>query len=324
MAFGDATVGVRTRHRLPAPATKRIIENKKDAVREGGTMAFSSILVPLEESEVLPSVLATALIFARRYDSYIEGLCIRPTLAGAVAVGFEGGAAALSGTEEQFEQEQRSRAARLHEAFDKFVADNGIPAPQAGEAHLSARWIEDEASGIGIFGQRARVFDLTVVGRPMPGAMTPAMNTLETVLFESGRPILIAPPAAPEQIGRHIVVAWNGGTETARAIAFAKPLLREADKVTVLAVEGGMVPGPTADDVRLNLARDDVTVEVREVPGRRSAAEAGRVILSETASLGGDMLIKGGYTQSRLRQMIFGGATSEILSAAEIPVFMAH
>ncbi|MBT3932045.1 MAG: universal stress protein, partial [Rhodospirillaceae bacterium] len=38
----------------------------------------------------------------------------------------------------------------------------------------------------------------------------------------------------------------------------------------------------------------------------------------------GDLLIKGGYTQSRLRQMIFGGATSQILANAEIPVLMAH
>jgi nucleotide-binding universal stress UspA family protein len=287
-------------------------------------MAFSSILVPLEESEILDSVLGTALVFARRYDSYIEGLCIRPSLAGAVAVGFEGGAAALSGTEEQFEQEQQLRTERLHAEFQNFIEANSIPLAEDNYTKLCARWVEDEASGIGIFGQRARVFDLTVVGRPMPGAMTPAMNTLETVLFESGRPMLIAPPTTPTDIGRHIVIAWNGGTETARAIAFAKPVLREADRITVLAVEGGMVPGPSAESVQVNLARDDVAVDVRSVPGRRSAAEAGNIILSETMEVGGDLLIKGGYTQSRLRQMIFGGATSQILANAEVPVLMAH
>ncbi len=287
-------------------------------------MAFSSILVPLEESEILDSVLGTALVFARRYDSYIEGLCIRPSLAGAVAVGFEGGAAALSGTEEQFEEEQQLRTERLHAEFQNFIEANSIPLAEDNYTKLCARWVEDEASGIGIFGQRARVFDLTVVGRPMPGAMTPAMNTLETVLFESGRPILIAPPTRPTDIGRHIVIAWNGGTETARAIAFAKAVLREADRITVLAVEGGMGPGPSVESVQVNLARDDVEVDVRSVPGRRSSAEAGNIILSETMEVGGDLLIKGGYTQSRLRQMIFGGATSQILSNAEVPVLMAH
>ncbi len=287
-------------------------------------MPFRSILVPLEESDILTSVLDTALIFARRYESYIEGLCIRPTLAGAVAVGFEGGAAALSGTEEQFEQEQRSRADRLQKQFDAFRVDNNIPDPEYGVPKLCAQWVEDEASGIGVFGQRARVFDLTVVGRPIPGSMTPAMNTLETVLFESGRPILIAPPTPPNHIGNNILIGWNGGTETARAIALGKFLLREAESVTVLTVEGGMVSGPSAEDVITNLRRDGVVAGLKEVPGRRSAADAGKIILEQANELGADLVIKGGYTQSRLRQMIFGGATAAILANAEVPVLMAH
>ncbi len=175
-----------------------------------------------------------------------------------------------------------------------------------------------------MFVLRARVFDLTVVGRPMPGSMTPAMNTLETVLFESGRPILVAPPTPPTTIGRNIVIGWNGGTETARAIALGKFLLREAEKVTVLAVEGGMVPGPSAEDVITNLRRDAVEAELKVIPGRRSAAEAGKIILEQAYELGADLVIKGGYTQSRLRQMIFGGATAAILANAEVPVLMAH
>ena len=34
--------------------------------------------------------------------------------------------------------------------------------------------------------------------------------------------------------------------------------------------------------------------------------------------------MKGAYTQSRLRQMILGGATSHILANTTLPVFMAH
>ena len=35
-------------------------------------------------------------------------------------------------------------------------------------------------------------------------------------------------------------------------------------------------------------------------------------------------LVKGAYTSSRLRQVIFGGATSHILAEAQLPVLMAH
>ena len=52
--------------------------------------------------------------------------------------------------------------------------------------------------------------------------------------------------------------------------------------------------------------------------------QAGEALLSAAVSLGCDLLVKGTYTQSRLRQFIFGGATSHILSHATVPVLMAH
>ena len=288
-------------------------------------MGYKTILVPLEESDVLPSVLETTLLVARQHESYVEGLCIRPSLAGAIAVGFEGGVAALAGTEEQFEQEQATRTRRLREQFDDFVRDNGITAAATpATTGLCARWVEDEAPGIGVFGQRGRVFDLIIVGRPTPGVLTPAMNTLETVLFESGRPVLIAPPTAPQSLASKVVIAWNGSTETARAIAFARPFLQSAAEVTVLTVEGALVPGPSGEEVCESLSRHGISANPVNAAGKRSPAAAGKVMLEEAARAGADLLIKGGYTQSRLRQMIFGGATNHILNEAQLPVLMAH
>ncbi len=51
---------------------------------------------------------------------------------------------------------------------------------------------------------------------------------------------------------------------------------------------------------------------------------AGQVILDEAVSFGADLIVKGAYTHSRLRQMIFGGATKHLLAASPIPVLMAH
>ncbi len=56
-------------------------------------------------------------------------------------------------------------------------------------------------------------------------------------------------------------------------------------------------------------------------PEGRSTGEA---ILAHAAALGSDLVIKGAYTQSRLRQMIFGGATRHILAHSNLPVLMAH
>ena len=54
---------------------------------------------------------------------------------------------------------------------------------------------------------------------------------------------------------------------------------------------------------------------------RRAVGEA---MLDESAKQGVDLVVKGAYTNSRLRQMIFGGATSHILAYTEIPVIMSH
>jgi nucleotide-binding universal stress UspA family protein len=50
----------------------------------------------------------------------------------------------------------------------------------------------------------------------------------------------------------------------------------------------------------------------------------GETVLAAAKAQSCDLLVKGAYTQSRLRQMIFGGATSHILANAALPVLMAH
>jgi len=87
-------------------------------------------------------------------------------------------------------------------------------------------------------------------------------------------------------------------------------------------VQGGTVPGPTGEQLARYLQRNGVSCEAITVsPEGRSTGEA---ILANAASLKCDLLIKGAYTQSRLRQMIFGGATRHILANATIPVLMAR
>jgi nucleotide-binding universal stress UspA family protein len=148
------------------------------------------------------------------------------------------------------------------------------------------------------------------------------MSALEAALFESGRPVLIAPPTPPDKLGDVVVVAWNGSTETARTIALAMPFLAQAETVLVLSVEDGMVPGPSGGEVAHGLMRNGIAAKTQQI--RAGDRPVGAAILDHCREVGADLLLKGAYTHSRLRQMIFGGATSHILGAAELPVIMAH
>jgi nucleotide-binding universal stress UspA family protein len=148
-------------------------------------------------------------------------------------------------------------------------------------------------------------------------------RAIESGLFESGRPILLSPPSPPRQIATNVLIPWNCSTEQARAIALAMPLLQKADRVTVLTVIGGTgVPGPSAEQLIRYLQRNGIIAKPMrvELEGRNT----GEAILATAQSLGCDLLIKGAYTQSRLRQWIFGGATQHVLGNAALPVLLAN
>jgi nucleotide-binding universal stress UspA family protein len=280
-------------------------------------MGFKTILVPTEQHDLMNSTLETALLLARKFDSYIEGFALQVASSTAFAMGDVGGVPIPA-----LEQESAEIRKRAWSLFEKFMQDHGVPHGSQTKS-LSWDWLEDAPEGDHFVGSHGRVFDVIVLGRPGSDRQGPRMTTLEAGLFESGRPILIAPPSPRPQMGTNVLIAWNCSTEQARATTFAMPILKRASRVVVLTVEGGAaVPGPTGQQLRRYLQLNGVPAKPLTVglDGRLT----GEVILAHANALGCDLLIKGAYTQSRLRQMIFGGTTRYILSNAELPVLMAH
>lgn len=282
---------------------------------------MKAILVPFEESDVVDSVLGCACLAAQRFGSYVEGVYVQPALPAIASA--DGFGVVTPAFVEKYEQEDRARINQAEQYFNEFMQARGVAGtePSGPSDQPSAVW-QNVGPSDDYVGHRGRLFDLVVVGRPVHGATTPTMHTLEAALFETGRPILIAPPKAPSSLGDTMVIAWNGSTETGRTIAFAMPFLKQANKVVVVSVEEAMVPGPTGQEVARYLGRNGIDASaVDSVAGKRSLGEA---MLEEAAAQGADLLVKGAYTHSRLRQMIFGGATSHILAYTEMPVIMAH
>jgi nucleotide-binding universal stress UspA family protein len=207
------------------------------------------------------------------------------------------------------------------DTFEGFMAAKGIPRRSDTRKGLTFGWTGDTLVAPNSVGEYGRVFDLLVVGRPGTASSEPHRSTLEGALFESGRPVLIAPPKAPPELGTITAIIWNGGSETARTIAFAMPLLERARDVVVLAVPGIRWAGPSEIQVARWLRRHGIPARVVEV---KDGKAPGQALLEKAAMLGADLLIKGGYTQSRIRQLIFGSVTTAILAEASLPVLMAH
>jgi nucleotide-binding universal stress UspA family protein len=267
------------------------------------------------------SVLETALLAARKFDGRVIGLNALTTEY-AVVFGGEMGFSVSSEVDRTLEREGHDRRMAARRLFEEFMRAHNVPisdgdVPAQG---VSAEWREESGRQNAVVGSLGRVFDLIVVERPAKLASL-AEATLEDALFESGRPVLMAPPVPPKTIGERIVIAWNG-TETARTVGMSMPYLALAGSVDVVWLDGGMQPGPSGDDLAAALRRRGIAARARLVP--LGGRQAGEVFLSEARSLNCDLLVKGAYTQSRLRQMIFGGATRHIIMEADIPVILAH
>ena len=278
---------------------------------------MKTILVPTEQHELMASALQTALLLAKKFDSYIEGFALFPAMVELYALD----AAVPLPIEVREHDAEMAKQARGQ--FETFMSQNGVARSQAATGTLSFDWLDGAPDGDAFVGSHGRVFDTIVLGRPGSGRRSrPSMATIEAALFEAGRPVLIAPPTPPQRLGDNILIAWNCSTEQARTTAFALPLLQKASRVVVLTVQGGTVPGPTGEQLARYLARNGVPSEPMSVnPEGRSTGEA---ILAQAAALKSDLVVKGAYTQSRLRQMMFGGATRHILGHATVPVMMAH
>jgi nucleotide-binding universal stress UspA family protein len=270
----------------------------------------------------MSSVLETALLMGREFNSHIEGFALRPAIGNVVTMDPVNSLTIVSLRENDLELVKQARG-----IFEGFMRHKHVPLLERADApapggSVSYAWVDGAPDGDTFVGSYGRVFDTIVLGRPAKGRQGPRMMTLEAALFESGRPVLLAPPTPPRSLGDNILIAWNCSTEQARATALAMPLLRKAGSVIICTVEGFTVPGPTGEQMARYLMMNDVRAETMTVaPGQR---RAGEVLLAQADALGCDLVIKGAYTQSRLRQMIFGGTTQHILTNATVPVLLAH
>jgi nucleotide-binding universal stress UspA family protein len=298
-------------------------------------MAIKSILVPVPDGNSAPALHA-ALIVAETFHAHVEGLHV-PRFAPSssprdrhFAFSASGGVAtdeAVAGIREAIshaEVRMERTAKEARELFERTIAKRDIPLREdAGASDApSASWRAingDEAQIVANYGGG---FDLIVVGHPGDGSGYLSDDTVQAALLATGTAVLVAPPVAPETIGQRILVGWNRSIQSGRAVSAAIPFLRRAEKVVVFSVTTGAKQGPATADVARWLAWHGVVATVTEVPP--DYRRVGEVLLTEVQEKKIDLLVMGAYSHHRIRELILGGVTRDVLPAAEIPVLMAR
>ena len=288
-------------------------------------MSFKTILVPLSAPDASRSALQTAFLVAQRSRAHIEAIHVRPDPRGLIPYTGEGmDGSMIEEIMEATEGVGAQRAAQTREMFEAFCSERSLAVsgePRA-DAGPTVSWREETGREDEVVALRGRLYDLIVVGRPVQDSPLPSPITLESALHDSGRPILVAPPDAPEHVGDHVAIAWEASPEAARTIAVSIQALVQASRITVLSVNLSPPPPLRAEELVDRLKWHGVDAAVH--PFDAGLTELGAAYLAQADAVGADLLVKGAYSQSRLRQMVLGGRTRHILNHAGIPALLAR
>lgn len=209
------------------------------------------------------------------------------------------------------------------------------------EARQRAPWWQEQLQHRGLGGEfqvvqgdpvdalchAARWSDLLVIERPCSNPDAPVgWGIVSRTVFGTSTPVVVVPERAKvDQVGEHIVIAWNASREAALAIHGAVPLLKRAARVTVL--EGEPVAAPLAAaglpdlDLRAWLGRRGIAAEFQPF---KAAKEHGPHLLEAANALGANLIVLGAWGQSRITELVLGGVTRHLFQHSNLPLLVAH
>ncbi len=188
-------------------------------------------------------------------------------------------------------------------------------------SEASASWVEEQGRQVDIIKRHGRLADLICVAKPDVDRNL-GSNTLKAALFNTGRPVMMCPPAIepPETLCEKVAIAWNGSTEASRAVALTLDLIERASEVTILS-SGAQVDGAGPDDLERYLNERGANARIHTFSAKRKIGER---LLEEAAQVGADTMIMGAYSDSHERETIFGGTTQVVVDRSTMPIVFVH
>ena len=287
-------------------------------------MTWASILALLHGDDNDAVVADAALALGKAFEACVDGLIVRPDPRDAVRLAVDGmSPAMIESVIDAARGESERRIARARQTFEARCRAGGIepgatePAPGS-----CARWHEEVALAADRIALHGRLADLVVIAPPAAGGGDEPDIAIEAVLFETARPLLLAGTGPFKALGGTALVAWNGTRESVRAVSDALPLLGRAGKVMAIGVDEGGARRPPADALCAYLARHGITAEPVALAG--GGEPVARLLLAKADEIDADLLVMGAYGHSRLRELVLGGVTRQVLAEARLPVLMAH
>jgi nucleotide-binding universal stress UspA family protein len=290
---------------------------------------YKNVLVPLTGFENDRHALEAAFLAGWPFDAHIEAFRVHPEpmqiITGAAVRQF----GSRSGNQElihALERDALHHTALAKSCFETFARER-LSAHAFGTAAggVTATWKEIEGQPVHDTVAEARFHELVVLARaPQYGQFS--TEAIGHILVGCGRPVLLVPNRDVTTIGHSVAIAWKESAEAARALTGAMPLLLRAKRVFVVSInETGHQSehlASSAQHLVSQLARHGLAAEAHVFAAQPHAAA--ETLAREALKLGADLLIAGAYSHGRVRELVFGGFTRQILGACELPVFFMH
>ncbi len=280
---------------------------------------MKSILLPLTAHIKAAPLFQVASGLALQFQSSLTGLFIRPDPRSAIPFMGEGLTADMIQTLCDNADKQGKRHADEAETEFRAVMDKHGLNGHGDSAKASWTVMTGEVSDH--VGRRARTADIALCLQP-DSKCPDSEDIFHDLIFRSGRSVLMVPEGFGGTVGKHLMIAWNGRTEGARAVAGALPMLTTADKVTIVQVGDIGEDRPCADAIAHYLSEHAVEADTKRIEA--SDQSVGECLLETAGSIGADTIILGAYSHSRWREMVLGGVTKYITAKSPLPVFMSH
>jgi nucleotide-binding universal stress UspA family protein len=276
-------------------------------------MAYKTILVCLNEIARVPQLIAMARQLGMKFNAHISGLYVVPGVTIYPAAGYAVGPDIFDGTQKYF-QAQLPATRELFEtsmaqdklSFDFHVVNSAQPA-------IITDVVENS--------RNADLILVSEVSRDIANGVE--SDFVERMVLASGRPVLVVPYKGEAKLAYdQIIIGWNDSRESSRATFDALPFLQKAKLTRIVNVDVAPRGSMPAAGIAKALDRHGVKAEVTNVSS--DGMSIGETLQRSAKDYGAGLLVLGAYGHNRFAELIFGGATRDILRHLELPVLMSH
>lgn len=279
-------------------------------------MDFKNLLIHLDHSSGCQNRLTTAFDLAKTFDAKLNGLFVVPDYVVPSYVEAQISVDLITDVTEKAIARAKEKLAE----YQKLADDAGVS--------MTSQVVEGQV--IPILREHSKYADLLLLGQDQPDDPDNASYGLaDALLFEGGCACIVVPHsgklAAP---GKRVLLTWNASRESARALREAMPFLTRAESVVVLSSE----PDDGSDDIARGHPHAQELLRLLESHGIDAVSSgisdpdisASDAIIGQAADMNADLIVMGAYGHARLREIILGGVTRDLLKQSTLPLLLAH